>query len=325
MADSHVMQLFQIIGQNHKLQAWRDINPALKDTFWLAVRAKLPFAISDVSRIYNDYGGCYWAGSDRELFYADVVKSGHLSAILSTEDWMRRKPFFIMTESGEKERVYVGKQFPWPASKQCPLGERIWYTCTTIEENLIRGKSSLGKIVEVPREGFEEEVTRAKAERRLKNAIIRETERADPIDLLPFDQHLAKEISGKANSSRGYSRYGTVQVHQDQIHWAQSYEKDYERAWKACENADFMAKYLVWIGMCREGPKRGYGGSTADKIRKNYPWSKVEQWVFHYVRKCRNLPPKDTDEWKAQNPMEALAKTNKIVEMQKRRRCPKLS
>jgi len=75
-------------------------------------------------------------------------------------------------------------------------------------------------------------------------------------------------------------------------YWFYHHEFDadiiYERMYALCDNGHNLAEYLAWIGLT----KKMVDGS-ADEIRRKYPWKKVEQQIFRFVRECRGLSLRD--------------------------------
>ena len=88
---------------------------------------------------------------------------------------------------------------------------------------------------------------------------------------------------------RGYTR--SRHVPPDFIRWAKDYGGDYKRAYAEIPCTYALGWYLEAIGLRSNGRHRG---SDVDQMRKNYPWSKVEQHLYRRLRDLRGLPLKDT-------------------------------
>lgn len=271
------IQLFELIGRNHKNESWRDINPMYARTLGLAINARLIFALTDFAEIVKRWNGPYWLGEDaNERWYSKVVATGERSAILSVEHWLRRTPFML-----DGERVYVGKQFQW---------EGDWYICTSMEPEFIRAKCQQhGKpetVREIPRAGFEDRVATQKAAEKAKRDAEKEANRADPIELPTIAEHFDYL---KRRGEREYRH--RVYIEPSTLAELVAHGSDFQAAWKGCSRAYTLGQWLVALGFYKNGP-----GGDADAIRKKVSWPKVQQALYRVTRQSRGLPLKDVKE-----------------------------
>lgn len=262
--------------RNNTLTAWVDINHMLRSLLWFIVGKMRPSMHEmEIGAIASDFRGNYWFGENGgEDLYALAVSTGHPSAPISVERYLNRAPFWI-EEDGEKRRLYVGRIF-------IHGGECL--RVTSFFEHGVRcvrdGIDAKAGVVEVLREGLEAEREAVRKARLEAGKKAREASRADPTYLLPLREHLTLEVP---RISRG--RY----VPPEYVEFASQHGKDYKAAYNAIPCGHAVAWYLVAIGMRRDG----YTTHTADEIRKNYPWSKVEQHLFRTLRNLRGLPLKN--------------------------------
>lgn len=272
------IQLFELIGRNHKNESWRDINPMYARTLSLAIEARLTFALTDFAEIVKRYGGYHWLGEDaEERWYSSVVRTGEQSAILTVEHWLGRTPFIL-----DGERVYVGKQIQW---------EGDWYICTSIEPDFIRAKCQQhGKpetVREIPRAGFEDRIAAQKAAAKAEREAAKEAGRADPIELPTIAEHLAYL---QKRGEREYLHHFYMPHHEAAPLVACG--ADFQAAWKAATNGYTLCKWVVALGLYKnDGP-----GGDADAIRKKVSWPRVQQALYRITRQSRGLPLKDVKE-----------------------------
>lgn len=271
------IQLFELIGRNHKNESWRDINPMYARTLSLAIEAKLVFGLTDFAEIVKRWNGPHWLGEDAdERWYSRVVTTGERSAILSVEHWLARAPFIL-----DGERICCGKQFLW---------EGDWYICTSMEPDFIRAKCQQhGKpetVREIPRAGFEGRVAAQKKTAKAEREAAKEAERADPIELPTIAEHLSYL---KRRGEREYLHRFYLQP--SDIAALTAHDADYQAAWKGCSSGYLLSVWVVALGLYRDGP-----GGDADTIRKKVSWPKVQQALYRVTRQSRGLPLKDVKE-----------------------------
>jgi len=252
--------------------SWVDINNMLRSMLWDIVGTVRPaLHILEISLIYSDLKGGHWFGENgEESLYALAIRAGHPTAAASVERLMRREPFWI-EEEGEKHRLYIGRVFTHNS-------ERL--RVTSFFEHGIRGVREgdgvKAGVVEVLREGLEAERAAVRKARLDKAKEQRELLRADPVPLLPLKEHLQRELSHYTPP--------------DYLEFSEKYGSDYKAAYNAIPCGNAVNWYLSRLGVKRDG----YTRSTADELRKNYPWSKVEQHLYQRLRRLRGLPLKGT-------------------------------
>lgn len=273
----HAYELVAHVARHSEHDAWVHINPARSSALFLAISARIPFLDGEFGRIVNDFNGQYWLGEDREAYYASACRNGNVSAAKSIERWFGRGPFIV-----DGERVYVGAHFQW---------ENVTHRCTSIERDLVRAKVIQGNLPAtlktIPREGFEAQIAARKAADKARRDAEKEAQRADPISLIPLDQHFAREVTEVDRLRYGHRCH----IPGDMIRWAADYGTDYERAYKECEHHYWIGTWLEVLGCVQDSAKLS---DDIDKIRKNYTWSKVQQATWRLVRTARGLPLKDT-------------------------------
>lgn len=262
MSTSTPYQLMLLVMRESRHTAWRHINPMLSDALKLAITAHLTFELNEFSEIVTGFKGEHWLGADRELWYTLAVKSGNKSAVCSLEHWWDRQPFLL-----NGERIHVGKQFQWDGT---------WVTCTSIADASVNVKvcesGEKKRVFTIHREAFDAHEQAQKLLAKERKRALEEADRADAVDLLPFAQHLEKEL--------GF--FGS-----DLLTWAQQFGVDYARAWKEWDSVWSMDEYLVRIGAKRNTLK--FCPDTVT-FRKRWPWSKVEQHLFRHLRYQRGIP-----------------------------------
>jgi hypothetical protein len=292
-ADSAPRRLFALVSRAHGNDAWDRINPMLASTLELAIRSRMRFEPDDAPYICKTYGGGHWLGPDYEEWYTRAIGAGNLSAATSITRCLRRDHFLL-----DGEYVHVGRDIRWQGQA---------YKVTSITAELVRAKRTewdrtagptgngydeAGKcimfpatLIEIPRAGFEAKIAADKAAAKAERAAEREAKRPDPVDLLPLDEHLLREVELHGKRERwGYN----PPIDAEKQAWAKSYDTDYKRAWKECNHGCWMGQYLLWIGLVTSKPS-----GTPEGIRKRFPWSKVEAQIFRFVRKSRGLPLRD--------------------------------
>ncbi|KKM15554.1 hypothetical protein LCGC14_1694930 [marine sediment metagenome] len=107
------------------------VNRAMSDAISLAIVGGLRFAINDFARISTDFGGCRWQHA--EFSYSVAVKERNMSAVLSIEAWLNRKPFIVdhlERWQGGKMRLAVDSRFIW-------LGYRVTVTSFAADNSYV--------------------------------------------------------------------------------------------------------------------------------------------------------------------------------------------
>jgi hypothetical protein len=275
-------QMMSAAARGHSRTAWVDINSMLHDCLWFIVGTVRPAMHEmEIGLISADFKGGYWFGENGdENLYALAIRAGHPTAPASVEYMLNRAPFWI-EEDGEKHRLYVGRIFTFN-------GERL--RVTSFFEHGVRcvrdGDGVKSGVVEVLREGLEAEREAVRKARLDAAKKERDAGRADPVPLRPLAEHLEWEMPRILE--RGYTR--SRHVPPDFIRWAKDYGGDYKRAYAEIPCTYALGWYLEAIGLRSNGRHRG---SDVDQMRKNYPWSKVEQHLYRRLRDLRGLPLKD--------------------------------
>lgn len=267
MSESAPYRLMALVRRESRHDAWRHINPMLSRAFSLAIVGNLVFEPDDFGKIVKDFRGSYWMGPDSEPWYTEAVKSGNESAVISMERWLGRQPFLF-----EGKRIHVGEQIRWNGQ---------WVICTSIASDSFNAKvneeGEKKRVITIQREELEAYTQAQKLEVAEREKALEEASRADPVDLIPFDEHLTKEVGFYHGSST--------------TGWAKAYGTDYARAWKEWNDGNMMGHYLNEIDATKRSGRRSSSEPAA--IRKRWPWPKVEQHLFRYLRRLRKLPMKD--------------------------------
>lgn len=274
-------QIMAAVARGHTLESWLDINPMLHSTLWFIVQTVKPaMHPMEIGLIYNDFNGGHWFGENGgESLYAMAIRVGHPSAVVSIERWLRREPFWI-EEEGEKRRLYIGRVFTHE-------GERLRVTsffehgvqCVRDDEGAKAG------VVELVREGLEAARAAVRQARLDKAKAEREASRADPVPFKSLRHHLEQEVH-----KMGRRSYRSEYVPPEYLTFADEHKGDYKAAYNAIPCTHALGWYLEAIGMRSD---RRCNADTADALRKNYPWSKVEQHLFRELRRIRGLPLRD--------------------------------
>lgn len=271
------LALFAVVSAHHHNTAWRDINPMYAKTLRLAITSRMHFEISDFAIISERYSAAHWLGDDASIegWYALCIGRGHPSAAASFEAWLERPPFLV-----DGARVYVGRSFDWEGTN---------YRCTSITNDLIRAKrdGQPATLIEIPRGGFEAKIAADKAQALAERTAKKARERADPVALLPLSEHFRQEVASAAPRTH----WGRAPIDY-MAAWAQSYGTDYRRAWRECADAWWLSLWVEVLGLT---PALAYKHSSdVDAIRKRHSWPKVEQAIFRFVRRQRDLPLRDS-------------------------------
>lgn len=299
LMENHVGDLFHLVRRTHGNESWRDINPMYAATLRLAITSRMKFNVQleEFGSLMRRYGAHHWIGESWEPWYALAVEHGHPTAVLAIERHLGRKPAFL-----RGERIVVDKFYQWKG-QTC--------RCTSIDDRagVVRlkrdeidwkggptgdGRDGAGGYVRFPGTLYTisiqelEELRAAElAAEKAARKRARDSKIADPVALLPFGRHLDEEIRKHAKGTyRGLGVYLEDDYHLKQQ--LTSTSTDYREYWDACPSGYSLAAYLQWIG-CTKTQVDG----SAEEIRRKYPWKKVEQAIFRFVRECRGLPLRD--------------------------------
>lgn len=284
-------ELLELVNRNHRLDAWKDINPMYAKTFRLAITSRMEFDAKEFDRILIRYGVHHWIGESWEPWYALAVEHGHPTAVLAIERHLGRKPAFL-----KGERIVVDKFYQWKG-QTC--------RCTSIDDRagVVRLKRDEvdwkggddgagnyrrfpGTLYTISIQELEELRAAELAAEKTARKRARDSKIADPVALLPFGRHLDEEIRKHAKGGRVLGAHPEDDYHLKQC--LPSTFTDYREYWDACPSGYSLAAYLQWIG-CTKTQVDG----SAEEIRRKYTWKKVEQAIFRFVRECRGLPLRD--------------------------------
>jgi hypothetical protein len=103
---SPVTQLIETVYRHTKGGSYRRLNYALQNALSLAVHAGFRFEPEDFHEISSRFKGGYWCTNDySEGLYSSACLEDNISAALSYEAWVGRKPFVL-----GGSRLYVGRE-----------------------------------------------------------------------------------------------------------------------------------------------------------------------------------------------------------------------
>lgn len=107
------MQLIETVYRHTKGGSYKRLNHALQNALSLVVHAGFKFEPSDFCEISSRFRGGYWLTNDfSERLYSSACAVGNISAAISCETWLTRKPFILggsrLYEGREIDRLLLG-------------------------------------------------------------------------------------------------------------------------------------------------------------------------------------------------------------------------
>ncbi len=88
-------------------ESWVVINQVMSEALQLAIKAGLEFFLTDVSAIFADFRGQYWASIENA--YTLAVEYDNLPALKALENYLKRKPFILDTGA----RIHISSDVDW--------------------------------------------------------------------------------------------------------------------------------------------------------------------------------------------------------------------